>query len=299
MRPPERIFMHLCTPVFSFALASAACRRLRVSALCTALCTIVCTALCATLWAGSAWADALDDIYARKKLLVGTGLVVPPYNMLDDKLQPTGSDVELARLLAKDMGVELEFVRIVNSTAVEFLLARKADLVISNFSVTTERQQLVDFSIPYGNIESVLGGPIDARVKGFRDLAGKPIAVLRGSTNEKHVNEGDPSLTLVRYDSNDTLLNVLVSGQQLYVATAPSMLMEMNRKRGRNFIETKFVLQSTPLAIGLRKDGGKLRGFLDLWVQRNLANGKINAIYKQFHGRDLPAEVLNMTAVVR
>ena len=131
-------------PVFLFALASAIWRRLGLFALCTALCC----SLCATLWASSARADALDDIYARKKLLVGTGLVVPPYNMLDDRLQPTGSDVEVARLLAKDMGVDLEFVRIVNSTAVEFLLARKADLVISNFSVTTERQQLGIFPSP-------------------------------------------------------------------------------------------------------------------------------------------------------
>jgi polar amino acid transport system substrate-binding protein len=257
--------------------------------------------LCAMLWcviAGAA-TDALDAIYARKKLVVGTGLVVPPYNMLDDRLQPTGSDVELARLLARDMGVELEFVRIVSATSVDFLLAHKADVVISNFSVTAERQQVVDFSIPYGSIQSVLAGPIGMRIEGFKDLGGKPVAVLRGSTNEQHVREAAPTLTLVRYDSNNTLVNVMVSGQQKFVATAPALLMEMNRKKGKPFIEAKWVLQSTPYAIGMPKGGGKLRGFLDAWVQRNLANGKINAIYKRFHGNDLPPEVVNMSTVVR
>ncbi len=255
--------------------------------------------LCVLLGAQAAWADALDDIFARKKLLVGTGLVVPPYNMLDDSLQPTGSDVESARLLAQDMGVELELVRIVNTTGVDFLLAKKADVVMSNFSVTAERLALIDMSLPYGSIQSVLAGPKGSRVASFKDLAGKTVAVLRGSTNEKHVSDAAPALALVRYDSNNILAQVMVSGQQQFVATAPSLLEEMNRQRSTAFIETKFVLQSTPYAIGLRKDGGKLKAYLDAWVARNLANGKINAIYKRFHGQDLPTEVAQMRTVVR
>lgn len=244
-------------------------------------------------------ADALDNIYARKKLLVGTGLVVPPYNMLDNRLQPTGSDVELARMLARDMGVELEFVRIVNATGVEFLLAHKADVVMSTFSVTSDRLQLVDFSIPYGSIASVLGGPRGMRVSSLGDLAGQTVAVLRGSTSEKQMSDAAPAVDLVRYDSNNDLVSVMVNGQQQFVATAPAMLDEMNRQRGANFMESKLLLQVSPYAIGLRKDGGKLKSYLDAWVARNLANGRINAIYKRFHGQDLPADVLQMRTVVR
>lgn len=244
-------------------------------------------------------ADALDAIYARQTLRVGTGLVVPPYNMLDDKLQPTGSDVELARLLAQDMGVAVEFVRIVNSTGVDFLLAHKADVVMSNFSVTAERLKSIDFSTPYGSIDSVLAGPKGVRVTGFNDLVGKTVAVLRGSTNEAHVAEAAPTLNVAGYDSNDTLVNVMVSGQQQYVATAPSLLDQMNRQRGAAFIETKFLLRATPYAIGLCKGEGKLKGYLDNWVQRNLRNGRINANYKRFHGQDLPAAVVQMRTEVR
>lgn len=251
-------------------------------------------ATCAT----SAKADALDDILARKKLIVGAGLVVPPYNYLDDKLRPSGSDVEVARLLAKDMGVEVEFARIQNSTAVDFLLAKKADVVISTFSVTLARQQQVDFSIPYGSILSVLAGPKAAKVSGFKDLTGKSVAVLRDSTNDKHVTEGGSNLSVVRVDANNTLITLMVSGQQEYVATAPSMVDEMNKKKGEPFLETKFVLRSTPYAIGFRKNGGKLQEYVDAWVKRNLANGKINEIFKQHHGVNISDDVIKMTTVV-
>ena len=49
-----------------------------------------------------AHADALDDIKKAGKIRIAIDLGVPPYGMTDDKLQPTGLDVEAARLLAKD-----------------------------------------------------------------------------------------------------------------------------------------------------------------------------------------------------
>ena len=53
----------------------------------------------------SARADVLDDIKAAKKLRVAIDLGLPPYGMTDDKMQPTGSDVETAKLLAKVVDV--------------------------------------------------------------------------------------------------------------------------------------------------------------------------------------------------
>lgn len=255
--------------------------------------------LATVLWATHARGDSLDDIMARKKLIVGSGLVVPPYNFLDDKLQPAGSDIDVARLLAKDMGVDIEIVRIQNTSAVDFLLANKADLALTTFSVTPLRMQQVDFSTPYGSILSVIAGPKAARVTSFKDLTGKSVAVLRDTTNDKHVTEGGPNLAVVRVDANNTLITLMVSGQQQFVATAPSMVDEMNRRKGEPFLETKFVLRSTPYAIGLRKGGGKLRDYLDAWVARNLANGKINEIYKHHHGENIAEDVIKMTTVIK
>ena len=59
----------------------------------------------------AAHADLLDDIMKAKKIRIATDLAIPPSGMMDANLKPTGSDVETAQLLAKDLGLELEFVQ--------------------------------------------------------------------------------------------------------------------------------------------------------------------------------------------
>jgi polar amino acid transport system substrate-binding protein len=49
----------------------------------------------------SAHADTLDDIKKAGKIRIAIDLAIPPFGMTDDKMQPTGSDVDLARLLAR------------------------------------------------------------------------------------------------------------------------------------------------------------------------------------------------------
>jgi polar amino acid transport system substrate-binding protein len=67
-------------------------------------------ALTAVLAAAGARADLLDDVKAAKRIRIAIDLGVPPYGMTDGQMKPTGSDVETARLLARDLGVELEIV---------------------------------------------------------------------------------------------------------------------------------------------------------------------------------------------
>ena len=57
-----------------------------------------------------AHADALDDIKKAGKIRIAIDLGVPPYGMTDDKMQPAGLDVEVAKLIAKDWGLEFEHV---------------------------------------------------------------------------------------------------------------------------------------------------------------------------------------------
>ena len=109
--------------------------------------------------AAAASADQLQDILAAKKLRVAIDLGVPPYGMKDAALKSTGSDVETARLLAQDLGVELEIVPTTGANRVPFLQTNKADIVISSMSITPERQKVVDFSVPYAAILAVVARP--------------------------------------------------------------------------------------------------------------------------------------------
>ena len=103
-----------------------------------------------------AHADALDDIRKAGKIRIAIDLGVPPYGMTDDKLQPTGLDVEAAQLLAKDWGLEFEHVPTTGASRIPALQTGKADLVISSLSYTPERAKVIDFSLGYAVLRTVI-----------------------------------------------------------------------------------------------------------------------------------------------
>src|ERR1700722_11119552 len=90
-------------------------------------------------------ADTLSDIRQAKKIRISIDLTNSPYGRTDDRLQPSGSDVDIARQLAKDMGVEFEIIPTTGPSRIPLLQSGKADLVISSLSITPERAKAVDF----------------------------------------------------------------------------------------------------------------------------------------------------------
>ena len=232
----------------------------------------------------SAHADLLDDIKAAKKIRIAIDLGMPPYGMTDGQMNPTGSDVETARLLAKDLGVELEIVQTTGANRIPFLQTGKADIVVSSLSVTPERAQVIDFSVPYAQILSVVVGPKAEAIKSFDDLAGKRVATTRGTTNDKLATEGAKGAQIVRFEDDATLLTAVASGQVEIAATAPSMIKAIRDNAPQRDIEVKFVMKEFPLGIGMRKGEAKLQKWINDWIQANTANGKLTAIQKKFHG---------------
>lgn len=241
-------------------------------------------ALVVTIVAAAAHADLLDDIRAAKKIRVAIDLGVPPYGMTDGQMKATGSDVETARLLARDLGVDLEIVQTTGANRIPFLQTGKADIVISSLSVTPERAQVIDFSVPYAQILSVIAGPKAVAIKGFEDLAGKRVASTRGTTNDRLLTEGAKDAQVVRYDDDATLITAVTSGQVDIVATSPALVKTMRENAPQRDVEVKFVMKEFPLGIGMRKGEARLQKWINDWIQANTANGQLVAIQKRFHG---------------
>ncbi|MCX8997329.1 transporter substrate-binding domain-containing protein [Rhizobiaceae bacterium BDR2-2] len=239
-------------------------------------------------FAGAATADQLADIRKAGVIRVATDMGVPPYGMMSPSLQPVGSDVDTANLLAESLGVKLELVPVTGANRIPFLLTDKADVVISSFSMNAEREKVIDFSRPYGKIQIVIAGPASEKVKSFNDLAGKRVVVTRGTTADSGLTEGAPKAEIVRFDDDATLVTAVTSGQADLAANTPSVIKTINERRSNDPLEIKFLINVFPYAIGLRKGESELKDYLDGWVADNLANGKLNTIYKTWHGADLP-----------
>jgi polar amino acid transport system substrate-binding protein len=243
----------------------------------------------------AARADQYDDIMKAKKIRVATDLAIPPSGMVDDQMHPTGSDVETAQLLAKDWGLELEFVQTTGATRIPNLQTGKADIVISTLSVTPDRAKVIDFTKAYAALQSVIGARKDLPIKDWADLKGKTVTVTRGTTQDTQLTPlaADKGFTVVRYDDDATSVTACVTGQADIFATSATLINQIDKKKPAPGFEPKFTIATFDLAIGVKKGEPKLIEHLNEWISANLKNGKLNDIYKKFHGSPLPPEMLN------
>lgn len=249
-------------------------------------------AACLGVLSGTAAADALADIRAADRIRIGIDLGAPFYGYIDEKMQPVGSDVEAARLLAEDLGVELEIVQTTNSGRIPNLLSNKADLIISSLSITPERAKAVDFSIPYGAIQAAVGAPKSMDIKGMDDLNGKAVAVTRGGPQDKLVSEGAPGAKMVRFDDEAASITAAATGQTDIVAITPPIIHAIGKRNPAREFEVKFVIQSYQLGIAMRKNEPELMAWVNDWIRANLKNGKLNDIHLKYAGVPIPDEIV-------
>lgn len=255
---------------------------------------LYCTAIAACLgtFTGAASADALSDIKSANKIRIGIDLGAPFYGYVDEKMQPVGSDVEAARLLAKDLGVELEIVQTTNSARIPNLLSNKADLIISSLSITPERAKAVDFSIPYGAIQAAVGALKSMDLKSMDDLTGKSVAVTRGGPQDKLVTEGAPGAKVIRFDDEAASITAAATGQADIVAITPPIIHAIGKRNPEREFEVKFVMQSYRLGVAMRKNEPELKDWVNGWIKTNLKNGKLNEIHLKYAGVPVPNEII-------
>ena len=239
-----------------------------------------------------AHADTLDNIKKAGKVRIAIDTAIPPFGMTDDKLQPTGSDVDTAQLLARDLGVSLEIVATTGPTRIPMLQTDKTDLVVSTLSITPDRAKVIDFSIPYADHPSVVASLSTVPLKEMADLAGKKVAVVRGTTQDADLTKQAKDAQLVRYEDDATMALAFASGQVDILATARSLLPAISKKNPARTAESRITMQTFYLAVGMRKDEPALKEWVNGWVKTNLQNGKLGAIYKKYHGVDIPVEQL-------
>jgi len=130
-------------------------------------------------------ADILDDIKKKGEMVVGMEVAYVPYEFFKDG-EVMGYDVDLTRRFAEKLGVKVKFVDTEWAGIIPALLANKFDVIISGMTITAERAQKVNFSMPYAEATSVvLARADDDSIKTAEDLAGKRVGAQLGSAADK------------------------------------------------------------------------------------------------------------------
>jgi len=122
----------------------------------------------------------------QKKLLVGTDATYPPFESKDTKTgKIVGFDIDLMDAVCEKLGVKCEYIVVPFDGIISGLNNNKYDAVISAFTITSERERIIDFSQPYYNASQSIAVRLDQQdINSIDDLKSKKIGVQLGTTGE-------------------------------------------------------------------------------------------------------------------
>ena len=144
----------------------------------------------------------LEEIQESGTIKIGVFSDKHPFGYMDENGEYQGYDIYFGNQLAKDMGVEVEYVSTEPANRVEYLETGKVDMILANFTVTDERAQKVDFCNPYMNVSLGVVSPKDAVVESLDDLgADDAIIVIAGTTAETYLAENYPDVAVKKYEN--------------------------------------------------------------------------------------------------
>ncbi len=212
-------------------------------------------ALLAATPAGAA-SPVINRIVARGELRVGITGAQPPLNATDGEGKLFGLEVDLATMLARAIGVEVEFVRMPFGQLLSALEREKVDVVISGVTITPARNARVAFVGPY----FVSGKAFLARKETLPLLDdpsrpdGEPwrLAALEGSTSEQIIQRLLPIQKLVSVSDYDAAVALLLDGKiDALVADYPALVLAAYRYRDRGLATLSEPLNVEPIGIAL------------------------------------------------
>ncbi len=146
--------------------------------------------------------STLIKVLDRGVLRVGILGDFEPWSFFDENYERIGFDIDVAKLMAEALDVKVEFVETGTAGRIPYLVTGKIDIVIAGFGATPERAKSVAYSKPYvaGN-PHMLVAPKDSDIKSYKDLAGKKVAVSRGTSSDREITALAPEGTeILRFE---------------------------------------------------------------------------------------------------
>lgn len=247
-------------------------------------------AAAALAFPAAARADALADIKKAGVLKVAVPQDFPPFGTVGADLKPQGYDIDMAELLAKELGVKVELVPVTSANRIPYLTTKKVDLVISSLGKNPDREKVIDFASAYAPFFNGVFGPADQKVTKVEELAGKTLGVTRGAVEDLEISKiAPPTTNIKRYEDNNGTISAFLSGQVQLVATGNVVAAAILAKNPPKRPEVKFLIKDSPCYVGLNKGEPALLAAVNDAVAKAKKDGRLDAIAKKWLGAPLPA----------
>ena len=265
--------------------------------------------------------NLLDDIKNRGYIMVSTDPNYEPQSFLNTKGQrpsdtkcPSdalttaemqGFDVDVAIAVGEGLGVETCFATPNWDVITAGNWADKWDVSIGSMTITTARQQILDFSVPYYYTPAVFAVPADAEYTSVDDLAGKAICAGASTTYEVWLNQGDMGLpassiyaqppadiTIVPLDTDQECAQAMAAGREDFAAYITSQtVVNANIAAGLPVKQLGSPVFSEDLAPSYDKSStlstDSLRGEVDNIITGMHNDGTLTSLSMKWFGEDI------------
>lgn len=229
--------------------------------------------------------DTLARIHQEGTVKIGILTDFPPYGFVGPDLQPQGLDIDMTRLIASKLGVKLKFVTLVSANRIAALQADKVDILVASMAKSPEREKVVDFTVPYAPYYQAVYGSKSITVKSFADLAGKTVAVAKGSTQDDNLQKvAPPTTNILRFESSTDAIQAVLSGQSQFIAMGSSVVGPILKQHPDANIEYKLLLKDSPNYIAVRKGDTALLNKLNEIIRGARADGTLEKMSQKWLG---------------
>ncbi len=235
--------------------------------------------------------DLLSEIVSRKEIRIGMEAGYIPFEMKNKKGGLIGFDVDLAKILAKEMGVKVKFINTEWDGIIPALLTKKFDLIMSGMTVTQKRNLKVNFATPYIIVGQtiLLNKKLKGKIKNYRQLNSSKYNVISklGTTGEQAVKKLLPNAKYRAYQTEQEAALEIMSGKaDAFVYDHPYNSIFVNAKGKGKVIHLSTPFTHEPIGMALRKSDPNFLNFLNNFISQVKNDGRYDKLYQKWFKGD-------------
>ena len=238
----------------------------------------------------AALADSkLDQVLQRGKLIVGTGVGNPPWHFRDEKGEMAGFDVDVAKIVAKGLfgdETKIEFVNQASDARIPNIVTDKVDITCQFMTVTAERAQQVNFTIPYYRegvgLMMTAGGKYKSRDEMKSAGSAVTVSVLQNVYAEEMVHYARPEAKVDQYESPDLMYQALNSGRADAAATDMSSLQWFMKQNPGKYVDGGYGWNPQTYSCALKRGDQDWLNFVNIAFREALTGVEFAAYSKSF-----------------
>ena len=231
--------------------------------------------------------STLEQILQKGELRVGFEAGYMPFEMTDKKGEFVGFDIDIAKLMAKAMGVKFVPVNTAWDGIIPSLITGKFDIIMSGMTVTQERNLKVNFADPYIVVGQaiLLNKKHEGAITSYKDLNDPKYIVTSklGTTGEQAVKRYIPKCTYKSFETEtEAVLEVINGKADAYVYDQPNCVVIMAQQGAGKlvFLDQPFTYE--PLAWAITKGDPDFMNWLNNFLRQVKNDGRYDQIYDKW-----------------